>query len=68
MARILAKRHSVDDDCHSASMDSRESLTLGTHLTFLRVSDTSRPRSSRAVIGMSPIAVQRCRRPSMPAT
>eukprot|EP00965_Chrysotila_dentata_P098501 3255911-Pleurochrysis_carterae.AAC.2 len=67
MAFILAMRHSVPDDSHSASTESSESLNVGTHLTSLSVTATGRPESSIAVNGMSPMAVHVWGRPSMPA-
>eukprot|EP00965_Chrysotila_dentata_P061009 2021127-Pleurochrysis_carterae.AAC.2 len=68
IAFTSAKRHSVDDDSQSALTDSRESLKLGAQRTFLRVTWTRCPESSIAQMGRSPIAVQRCGRPSIPAT
>eukprot|EP00965_Chrysotila_dentata_P074825 2472638-Pleurochrysis_carterae.AAC.1 len=68
IALTSAKRHSVPEDSQSASTESSESLKLGTHLTSLSVIATSRPESSTAESGRSLMAVQRCGRPSMPAT
>eukprot|EP00965_Chrysotila_dentata_P068944 2278444-Pleurochrysis_carterae.AAC.1 len=56
----LAKRHSDCEDSHRALTESNESDKLGTHLTFLSVKCTSLPALSEAVIGMSPMTVQRC--------
>eukprot|EP00965_Chrysotila_dentata_P226363 6195363-Pleurochrysis_carterae.AAC.6 len=68
MALTSANRHSVHEDSQSALTESKESLKLGTHRTSLRVIGTSQPASFIAVTGMSPIAVHRWGRPSMPAT
>eukprot|EP00965_Chrysotila_dentata_P017318 574987-Pleurochrysis_carterae.AAC.1 len=35
MAFILAKRHSVPDDCHNASTESSESLIVGTQPSYI---------------------------------
>eukprot|EP00965_Chrysotila_dentata_P215988 6189108-Pleurochrysis_carterae.AAC.1 len=63
-----AKRHSVDDASHRALIDSSESEKLGTIRTSRSVTGTVIPLSSKADSGMSPIAVQRWGRPSIPAT
>eukprot|EP00965_Chrysotila_dentata_P120034 3970330-Pleurochrysis_carterae.AAC.1 len=63
-----AKRHSVDDASQRALTDKRESEKLGTTRTSRSVTGTVTPLSSIADRGMSPIAVQRWGRPSIPAT
>eukprot|EP00965_Chrysotila_dentata_P159875 5281290-Pleurochrysis_carterae.AAC.1 len=68
MALTSAKRHSVEDDSQSALTDSKESLKLGAHRTFLSVTWTNCPDSFIAQTGRSPTAVQRWGLPSMPAT
>eukprot|EP00965_Chrysotila_dentata_P113124 3737601-Pleurochrysis_carterae.AAC.1 len=68
MALTLAKRHSVPDDSHRAETESNESLKLGAQRTSLRVIATFWPASFKAVNGISPMAVQRWGRPSIPAT
>eukprot|EP00965_Chrysotila_dentata_P221825 6192605-Pleurochrysis_carterae.AAC.2 len=68
IAFTSAKQHSVHDDSHRALTKSSESEKLGTHLTPLSVTLTSFPESFIAVTGKSPMAMQRCGLPSMPAT
>eukprot|EP00965_Chrysotila_dentata_P118376 3912976-Pleurochrysis_carterae.AAC.1 len=63
-----AKRHSVEDASQRALTDRRESEKLDTIRTSRSVTGTVTPLSSKADSGMSPIAVQRWRRPSIPAT
>eukprot|EP00965_Chrysotila_dentata_P220641 6191910-Pleurochrysis_carterae.AAC.1 len=57
-ARSLAKRQSVLFNCQSCPTESKESRIDGTHRTPVIRKSWSRPRSSLAVTGMSPIAVQ----------
>eukprot|EP00965_Chrysotila_dentata_P185710 6130973-Pleurochrysis_carterae.AAC.3 len=64
---ISAKRHWVAEDSHNADTERSEPLKLGSHRTFLSVMATGSPTSFKAVSGRSPMATQRCGRPSIPA-
>eukprot|EP00965_Chrysotila_dentata_P070413 2326892-Pleurochrysis_carterae.AAC.1 len=68
MASCRPKVHSVEEDSQSWLTDRSESEKEGTQRTLRNVRSTGFPFASRARMGISPMTVQYCALPSMPAT
>eukprot|EP00965_Chrysotila_dentata_P062370 2067008-Pleurochrysis_carterae.AAC.1 len=68
MASWRPKVHSVEDDSQSWLTERSESEKIGTHRTLRSVRSIEFPFASSARISMSPMTVQNCALPSIPAT
>eukprot|EP00965_Chrysotila_dentata_P030780 1025493-Pleurochrysis_carterae.AAC.2 len=68
MARVSPNTQLVDDVCHSWFTDSRESENEGMQRTSRSVRSVASFCAFNARSGKSPMAVQRCVRPSTPVT
>eukprot|EP00965_Chrysotila_dentata_P033152 1104476-Pleurochrysis_carterae.AAC.3 len=68
MASWRPKVHSVEEDSQSWLTESSESEKVGTHRTLRNVRLMVFPCTSIARMGKSPMTVQNCALPSIPAT